>query len=238
MNPYFDYVVSNFSALDTTAFVEIQFAELNQTIHTMQERGYYVRLLIDRIRGKSPTAPTYSVVFEPRDEIFETQVYLRDSFATYKTRLATKIRDGYRLISHSFCSIRSHIEVSSVFIRDRRIPLNISTPTYPRWQTRNNLTFFEFTETTLNMAREFYIPLSVEVYKVNGISESLFTVTYEERTKLTKGNWFRWSLNSTAAQELVNTETKTSWDTFLTTGYTYLGKTEHFVEFTRKPRFA
>ena len=200
----------------------------------MQERGYFVKLLIDRIRGKRPTEPSYSVIFEPRNEILETQVYLRDQYDTFLTRLANKTHEGFNLISHSFCSIRNKIEVSSVFTRDRRIPLNISAPFYPHRQTLSNLTFFQFTDKTLRLAHKDYVPSSVEVYMLPKISESLFTVTYTKRTEATRGNWFRWSLNTTEIQDIVKTETKRSWDVFITTGYTYLGKTEHFVEFTRK----
>ena len=236
MTPFFDFVASNDSAVDTLSQVEISFAVLNQSIYTMQERGYFIKLLIDRIRGKNPSEPTYSVIFEKRDEIFETQVFLRDSFSTYNTRLGRMASDGFRLISHSFCSIRGNIEVSSVFIRDRRIPFNIPTPTYPRWLTNSNLTFFEFTDATLREARNSFIPFAVEVYRYGKGTQSLFTVLFEDRTEETEGNWFRWSLNTTQVRELVKEQTRNTWDIYLTTGYTHSGKTEHFVEFTRKKR--
>lgn len=237
MIPYFDFVVSNDSALDTIAFVEIRFAELNETIHVMEQRKYFVSLLIDRIRGKNPLEPSYSVIFTRRDEIFETKVHLRDTLAKYKVRLVRKFRNGYRLLSQSFCSIRGSIEVSSVFIRDRRIAYNIPTPKYPKWRAEVNLTFFEFTDTTLREARKNFIPVAVEVYKIDGVAQSLFSVVYEERTDRTEGNWFRWSLNTTAARLLIKENVAKSWDIFLTTAYTYLGRTEHFIEFTRKQKY-
>lgn len=239
MVPYFDFVVTNNSAVDTLAFVEISYAQLNETIHAMKEKRYYVSLLIDRIRGKNPTEPTYSVIFTRRDEIFETMVHLRDTLETYKVRLAQKFQDGFRLLSQSFCSIRGSIEVSSVFIIDRRIHFKFPTPKYPEWRAMVNLTFFEFTGATLKEARRNFIPAAVEVYKVDGLTQSLFSVVFEERTAVTEGNWFRWSLNSTAAVEFIraNTGDDHSWDIFITTAYTYLGKTEHFIELTRKHRY-
>jgi len=235
MIPFFDFVVSNSSCVDTVAFVEISFAELNETIHVMEQRKFFVSLLIDRIRGKNPSEPSYSVIFTRRDEIFETKVYL--TLAKYKVRLSRKFRNGYRLLSQSFCSIRGSIEVSSVFIRDRRIAFNIPTPKYPQWRAVVNLTFFQFTEVTLTEARKNFIPVAVEVYKVGGVAQSMFSVVYEERTDRTEGNWFRWSLNSTAARMLIEETIARSWDIFITTAYTYLGKTEHFIEFTRKQKY-
>ena len=237
MIPYFDFVASNSSAVDTVSFVEISYAELNSTILLMEGRNYFVSLLIDRIRGKNPPEPTYSVIFTRRDEIFETQVFLRDSLSRYKARLAHKFQAGFRLLSQSFCSIRGSIEVSSVFIRDKRIPLQIPTPRYPLWRAMVNLTFFQFTKATLVEARKNFIPAAVEVYKVDGISQSLFSVVYEERTDETEGNWFRWSLNSTTATRFIQEQIKRSWDIYITTAYTYLGKTEHFIELTRKQKY-
>jgi len=237
MVPYFDFVATNSSIVDTVSFVEISFSELNSTIHLMEGRNYFASLLIDRIRGKNPLEPTYSVIFTRRDEIFETQVFLRDSLRAYKTRLARKFQAGFRLLSQSFCSIRGSIEVSSVFIRDKRIPLHIPTPTYPPWRALMNLTFFQFTEATLAEAKKNFIPAAVEVYKLDGISQSLFSVVFEERTDVTEGNWFRWSLNSTAATSFIRDQIRRSWDIYITTAYTYLGRTEHFIELTRKQKY-
>ena len=234
LKPYFDFIATNSSRVDTKSVVEIGFSELNRTIYDMKDQGYYIKLLIDRIRGKNPTEPSYSVIFEPRAPIFETEHFLRDSFETYKTRLATMTRSGYRLISHSFCSIRGQVEVTSVYIRDRRIAFNIPTPEYPDLVIKSNLTFFEFTDSTIKQATRGFYPASVEVFKADSSHYSYFSVIYEERDVNTQGNWFRWSLNTTAARDLILTQTQHSWDVLLTTGYTYLQNIEHFVEFRRK----
>lgn len=232
--PYFDFVATNSSAVDTVSYVEIGYDMLNQTIHEMRKGGYYVRLLIDRIRGRNPSEPSYSVIFEPRDAIFETEVVMRDRYAAYTKRLESNTKAGYRLISHSFCSIRNRVEATSVYIRDRRIPHNIPVPQYPSLLVRNNMTFFEFTTATLSMAIAGFYPYSVEVFTQGTTSRSYFSVIYEERDDNSQGNWFRWSLNTTAARSLIEKELQRSWDVYLTAGYTYLGNSEHFVEFKRK----
>ena len=231
--PYFDYVASNSSRVNTVAHVEIRFDKLNETIHMMREQGYHVRLLIDRYRGNNPS-PSYSVIFEPRNPIFETEVYLRDSFEVYKSRLGAKTQAGFRLLSQSFCSIKGHVEATSVYVRDKRIPLNITAPEYPHQIVRNNLTFFEFTSETLLQATDGYYPFAVEVFTQGSRADSYFSVIYEERNENSHGNWFRWSLNTTAARDMIEKETQKTWDIFLTVGYTYLGNTEHFLEFKRK----
>lgn len=234
MVPYFDFVATNSSTVDTVSYVEIGFEKLNESIHQMKKQGYDVRLLIDRIRGKNPSEPSYSVIFERRDPIFETQVFLRDSFSSYTSRLDRMTKEGFRLISHSFCSIRGALEATSVYLRDRRIPLDIPTPNYPELKVSNNLTFFAFTSTTLRLASEGFYPRSVEVFKVGESTNSHFSVIYEKRSENSQGNWFRWSVNTTAAREMIARETAHSWDVYITTGYTYLGNTEHFIEFERK----
>lgn len=234
MKPYFDFVMSNSSTVDTISFIEIGYTLLNQTIGEMKRKGYYVRLLIDRIRGRNPSEPSYSVIFEPRDAIFETKVFLRDSYDAYKLRLRRNTEAGYRIISHSFCSIRGHLEATSVYTRDRRITHNIPTPDYSALEVRSNLTFFEFTSTTLELANDGFFPYSVEVFSQGHTTNSFFSVIYEERSMNSQGNWFRWSLNTTAAREMIHRETQQTWDVYLTVGYTYLDNIEHFIEFKRK----
>ena len=233
-NPYFDFIATNSSEVDTKSYVEISFDKLNASIHQMKKKGYFVKLLIDRIRGKNPTEPSYSVIFEPRNSIFETQVFLRDNYKTYLSRLKNQTDDKFRLISQSFCSIQRKIEVTSVYIRDKRLNHNITTPYYPKLHIRSNLTFFQFTDLCLKRAKEGFYPHSVEVYKQEGASDSFFSVIFEERHDNSQGNWFRWSLNTTAANELIQRESRRTWDVYLTVGYTYRSNMEHFIEFKRK----
>lgn len=234
MKPYFDFVASNSSLVDTVSYVEIGYDELNKTIHDMEKRGYFVRLLIDRIRGRNPSEPSYSVIFEPRGAILKTEVFLRDSYTDYLSRLSRNIAAGYRLLSQSFCSIRAQVEVASVYTRDRRIALNIPVPQAPAMEVKNNMTFFDFTRATLALARNGYFPSAVEVFAQGSSTNSYFSAIYEERDVFSHGNWFRWSLNTTAARDMIERETRRSWDVYLTVGYSYLGNTEHFVEFKRK----
>lgn len=234
MNPYFDFVASNSSRVDTVSFVEISYEKLDSSIREMRDRGYSVKVLIDRIRGKNPSSPSYSVIFEPRNAIFETEVFLRDSFKVYETRLANNTRAGYRISSHSFCSIRGNVEATSVYTRDRRIAYNIPIPKYPALVVKNNMTFFDFTSATLTLAGEGFYPYSVEVYLQGDRTDSSFSAIFEERNENSQGNWFRWSLNTTAARDLIELQTGRSWEVYLTVGYTYLSKSEHFVEFKRK----
>lgn len=234
MNPYFDFVASNSSRVDTVSYVEISYEKLNSSIREMRGKGYSVKVLIDRIRGRNPSEPSYSVIFEPRNAIFETEVFLRDSFKAYEVRLAANTRDGYRISSHSFCSIQGSVETTSVYTRDRRLAYNIPVPKYPALVVRNNMTFFDFTTATLTLAGEGFYPYSVEVFVQGDRTDSSFSTIYEERNDNSQGNWFRWSLNTTAARDLIQLETSKSWDVYLTVGYTYLSKSEHFVEFKRK----
>lgn len=159
---------------------------------------------------------------------------MRESYEDYLSRLSSNREAGYRLISLSFCSIRNHVEVASVYTRDRRIPLNLPVPPAPAMEVKNNMTFFEFTTTTLGLANDGYFPSAVEVFTQGHRTNSYFSVIYEERNLQTHGNWFRWSMNTTAARDLIEKETRRSWDVYITVGYTYLGKTEHFIEFRRK----
>lgn len=234
--PYFDFVATNSSTIDTISYVEIRFNELNQTIFRLKEEGYFVKLLIDRIRGRNSLEPSYSVIFERRDPIYETRVFLRDSYQAYTSRLSTNTKAGFRLLSQSFCSIQGVIEATSVYVRDRRIPFGIPTPSQPGLVVRSNLTFFQFTTETLRKANEGYYPFAVEVFTQGSTSDSYFSVVYEERSGNSQGNWFRWSLNTTAARDIIERETRSTsaWDVYLTVGYTYLGYTEHFIEFKRK----
>lgn len=234
MDPYFDFVASNSTLVNTFSYVEIRYEELNKSIRDMKGKGYFVSLLIDRIRGRNPSEPSYSVIFAPRNAILETEVYLRDSYSDYLSRLFKNTNDGYRMVSQSFCSIRSSVEVASVYTRDRRIPLNIPTPYSPAMQVRSNMTFFHFTTITLKLAVDGYFPSAVEVFAQGSSTNSYFSVIYEERDVETHGNWFRWSLNTTAARDMIERETRNSWDVYLTVGYTYLNNMEHFVEFRRK----
>ncbi len=234
MNPYFDFVATNSTTVDTESYVEIGYNQLNRTIREMKEKGYDIKLLIDRKKGRNPSEPSYSVIFEPRDPIFESVIFLRDKFKVHESRLATMLEAGYRLVSHSSCAIRGDIETTSVYARDRRIAFGIPTPTSPQQVVRNNMTFFEFTHMTLRLAKNNYYPHTVEVYSLPSHSDSIFSVVYEERNVKTEGNWFRWSLNATAARSIIETETRVSWDVYITTGYTYLGSSQHFIEFKRK----
>ncbi len=234
LRPFFDYIATNSSSIDTISYVEIGFVELNTTIQLMEKKGYFIKLLIDRIRGKNPDEPSYSVIFEPRHSIYETEVFLRDNYLSFSRRLEKMMEDGYNLISYSFCTIRGVVEVTSVYTRDKRLLFNIPIPSLPAMVFKGNLTFFEFTTVALEYAIKGFYPYSVEVYKQASSPYSFFSVLFKERTESTQGNWFRWSLNTTAARDLIRTETVQSWDVTLTTGYTYLGNSEHFIEFKRK----
>ena len=232
--PFFDFVASNSSLVNTISYVDIGYNKLNRSIHEMKEQGYFVSLLIDRIRGPNPTEPSYSVIFSPRDAILETQVNLRDSYEDYLSRLARNTAAGFRILSQSFCSIQDSVEVATVFTRDRRIPLNIPAPRGPAIEVRSNMTFFQFTRITLQLAADGFFPSAVEAFTQGSTTNSFFSVIYQQRGENTFGNWFRWSLNTTAARDLIEKETSQSWDVYLTVGYTYIGNTEHFVEFRRK----
>ena len=234
MTPYFDFVATNSTLANTVSYVEIGYNELNRTIKDMREKGYDIKMLIDRIRGRNPSEPSYSVIFEPRHQIFESVVFLRDGFRVHESRQAEMLRAGYRIFSHSFCTIQGSIEATAVYVRDRRIPFGIPVPFYPQQQIRNNMTFFAFTHQTLSLANDNYYPYAVEVYSLPSLSDSIFSVIYERRSRRTEGNWFRWSLNITAARDLIERETRVSWDVYITTGYTYLGSSQHFIEFKRK----
>ena len=234
MTPYFDFVATNSTIVDTVSYVEIGYNQLNRTIQDMKEKGYDIKLLIDRIKGRNPSEPSYSVIFEPRDLIFESVIFLRDQFKVHEYRIKKMLEAGYRLVSHSSCAIRRNIETTSVYMRDRRIAFGIPTPSYPQQQVRNNMTFFEFTHVTLKLANEGYFPFAIEVYSLPSHPDSVFSVTFEERSEESEGNWFRWNLNATAARDLIEVETRVSWDVYITTGYTYLGSSQHFIEFTRK----
>jgi hypothetical protein len=215
--------------------VEINYNKLNRSIHEMKEQGYFVSLLIDRIRGPNPSEPSYSVIFAPRNPILETEVHLREKYTEYLSHLSRNMDSGFRLISQSFCSINETVEVATVYTRDKRIPLNIGTPLAPSQQVRSNMTFFQFTRFTLDAAREGFFPYAIEVFSQGRRStDSYFSVIYEKRNSDTHGNWFRWSLNETTARDMIERETRVAWDVYLTVGYTYLGNREHFVEFRRK----
>lgn len=230
--PYFDFVASNSSLVDTISYVEIGYSKLSRSIHELKEQGYFVNLLIDRIRGRNPDEPSYSVIFTPRDAILETQVNLRDSYEDYLSRLARNTADGYRLLSQSFCSIRGSVEVASVFTRDRRIPLNIPAPRGPDMRVKSNMTFGQFTDVSLRYINDNLYPVAVEIFTQGRRRESFFSVIYEKRAGNTY--WFRWSMNTTAARDLIESATQMYWDVYLSAGYTYNGRSEHFLAFRRK----
>ena len=230
---YFDVVLSNSSTVDVKGFFDLDITQLNRTIQNMTQYGYSVCFLSDRKRGNRPVSPHYTVVFKRDPQLIETKVYLRDSIAAYLERLARKKREGYQLVSHSFCAIDGTLEAASVYKRDRRLAFNITVENQQRWKSYHNLSFYDFTRTALHLGRQNYTPSFVETYEPGQSGISLFAAIFTEHTPTTKFNWFRWGLNTTSAIQYVN-RWKSLWDPVITTGYNYLNNVYHFIEFKRR----
>ena len=233
---YFDVVLSNSSNVDTKGYLDLDITRLHQTIGNMTQQGYSVWYLSDRERGRQPTSPHYSVVFRKTPALTETVVYLRDNVTMYLERQAQKRRDGYQLISHSFCYIQGKVEAASVYVRDRRLAFNITVDNQPRWESYHNLTFFDFTGIALRLSGGNFYPSFVEVYQQGNSGKSIFAPIFQGRLTTTTANWFRWGWNTTSANQYIHQE-RNSWDPFITTGYNYNNNVYHFVVFKRKSKY-
>ena len=237
LKPYFDVILTNSSEADTKGFMDLTFNEMNQTIHEMKAEGYSASVIVDRARGKAPTAPSYSAVFIRKNDILETEVYLRDSVQEYNERLIRMKAAGYRLISHSFCVIQGQLEVASVYERDRRLAFNITVPNLLQWQSYYNLPFFNFSEIALSLGRQNYYPYYVESYNLPGVSttsSSVFAAIFEQPIGPNL-NWFRWALNKATAEDTITSElTDGIWEPRISLAYNYLGNIRHYLGFTRR----
>ena len=235
LKPYFDVILTNSSEADTIGYLDLSVDELNQTIHDASMRGYSASYVVSRDRGKNPTAPSYSAVFTRKNDIFETEVFLRDNVQMYEQRLTRKRAEGYRLLSHSFCGIQGQLEVVSVYERDRRLAFNISVPDLLQWQSQHNLTFFKFSEVALNLGRDGYYPSYVESFNFGSETEhSRFAAVFEKPNGVNL-NWFRWALELSAARETINNELDDGiWQPLISFAYNYLGNIRHYLGFTRR----
>ena len=237
LKPYFDVILTNSSEADTKGFMDLTFDDMNRTIHEMKAEGYSASVVVDRARGKAPTAPSYSAVFTRKNDILETEVYLRDRVQEYEERLKRMKAAGYRLISHSFCEIQGQLEVASVYERDRRLAYNITVPNLLRWQSYYNLPFYNFSEVALSLGRQNYYPYYVESYNLQGVSttgNSVFAAIFEQPIGPNL-NWFRWSLERSAAEDTITSElTDGIWEPRVSLAYNYLGNIRHYLGFTRR----
>jgi hypothetical protein len=237
LKPYFDVILTNSSEADTKGFMDLTFEDMNRTIHRMKTEGYSASVIIDRVRGKAPRAPSYSAVFTRKNEILETEVFLRDSIQEYDERLQRMKAAGYRLISHSFCVIQGELEVVSVYERDRRLAFNITVPNLLQWQSYYNLPFFNFSEIALKLGRQGYYPYYVESYNlpvVSTTSSSVFAAIFEQPIGHNL-NWFRWALAKAVAEETITSElTDGIWEPRVSLAYNYLGNVRHYLGFTRR----
>ena len=234
LRPYFDIVLTNSSQADTRGFLDLTVEVMNRTIREMKEQGYSARYIVDRDRGKNPIAPSYSAIFTRKHDIFETEVYLRDSVRVYEERLTRMKAEGYRLLSHSFCEIQRQMEVVSVFERDRRLAFNITVLDNVLWESHHNLSFFRFSETALRLGRAGYYPSYVESYNRRGETDSSIFVGIFEKPIGANLNWFRWSLDTTEARETIDSELDDCiWDPLISLAYNYLGNVRHYLGFTK-----
>ena len=236
LKPYFDVILTNSSEADTKGFMDITFDNMNRTIHESKAEGYSASIIISRDRGKTPTAPSYSAIFTRKNDILETEVYLRDSVQQYDQRLARMKAAGYRLLSHSFCVIQGQLEVVSVYERDRRLGFNITVPNILQWQSYYNLPFFNFSEIALTLGRQGYYPYYVHSYNLPGgtATSSVFAAIFEQPIGHNL-NWFRWALDQAAAEETITSElTDGIWEPRISLAYNYLGNVRHYLGFARR----
>ena len=237
LKPYFDVILTNSTQADTKGFLDLNIDDMNLTIFDQRALGYFAQFIVSRDRGKNPSAPSYSAVFTPKNSLFETEVYLRDSVEQYESRLSTKTAAGYRLLSHTFCRIQGQWEVASVYERDRRLAFNISVPDTERisWQSEHNLTFFRFSEVALRLSREGFYPSYIQTYKDATTGNSKFAAVFEKPGSGANLNWFRWALNITTVQDTITAEVNDGiWEPLVTLAYDYLGNIRHYVGFTRR----
>ena len=233
--PYFDVILTNSSEEDTIEYLDLKVDQMNQTIQRMRTQGYSAKYIVTRDRGKTPGIHTsYSAVFVRKNDILETEVFLRDSLQEYEQRLSSKTLEGYRLLSHSFCKIQGQIEVVSVYERDRRLAFNISVPNLVQWQSKHNLPFFNFSDIALALGREGYYPSYVESYNFgSGTDNSRFAAVFEKPNGPNL-NWFRWALNTTTAKDTIRSELEGgTWRPLISLAYNYLGNVRHYLGFTR-----
>lgn len=236
LRPYFDVILTNSSEADTIGYLDLKVDQMNQTIKRMKTQGYSAKYIVTRGRGKNPATHTsYSAVFIQKNDILETEVFLRDSLQEYEERLSRKTSEGYRLVSHSFCNIQGQIEVVSVYERDRRLAFNISVPNLVQWQSGHNLTFFKFSEVALTLGRDGYYPAYVESYNFgSGTDNSRFAAVFEKPNDVNL-NWFRWALDTTTARDTINSELEGGiWQPLISLAYNYLGNVRHYLGFTRR----
>ena len=233
--PYVDVILTNSSEADSKGFIDLSHSDMNQTIYDMKLQGYTASYIVSRVRGRNPPAPSYSAVFTRKNNIFETEVFLRDSVQEYEQRLTKRKADGHRLLSHSFCEIAGQLEVVSVYERDRRLAYNISIPDSELWESYHNITFFNFSDVALRRGREGYYPSYVEAYNFGATTDqSNFAAVFVKPIGLNL-NWFRWALNTTAAKQTIDSELEDStWVPMISLAYNYLGNVRHYLGFTRR----
>ena len=235
LKPYFDVILTNASEAEVKGYLDLSIEAINTTIYSMKEQGYSASYIVSRDRGKNPDAPFYSAVFTRKNDIFETEVYLRDSIEEYEERLTSMKAKKYRLLSHSFCEIQGKLEVVSVYERDRRLAYNISAPDSPLWQSRHNLTFFRFSEIALTLGADGYYPSYVESFNFgSNADQSMFAAVFEKPNGVNL-NWFRWAVETEAARTTIDSELEEdTWQPSISLAYNYLGNVRHYLGFTRR----
>lgn len=232
---YFDVILTNHSQVDTRTFIDLNSAVANKTIKQMAHEGYSLEKISDRERGLSSSkALSYTLLFTRTDDIMETKVFLGDSPEAYDERLSRMNSSGFRIISHSIAHSSGKYQVSSIFRRDRRLAFNISIDPVPQVKSFLNFTFFEFTRSSLNLAKRNYYMSHLEVHSNPRKHSSQFSAIFKENTKesIHNGHWFRWGLDSNAVQTLITSQVD-DWDPHMITGYNYLGNVRYFVLFVR-----
>lgn len=228
-----DVIVTNSTQVDSRGFLDLTFVKMNESLYEMEEEGYFVHSISDRRRGSNPAAPSYSVLYEKRPEHIETKVFLRDSVATYYSRLADMKSKGYRLISHSFCDIRGSVETTSVYIRDRRLLHNISIGRLPKWESYLNLSFLDFTRETLRLSPSNMYPSFIETNVVN--RESRFSIIFLENLE-NIATWYRWGVDTDDTIATLGEE-EPRWEPRMSTSYNYNGMVKHFFLMERRRYF-
>ena len=236
--PYFDVILTNSSDTDTKGFMDITHEVMNQTIYDMKALGYSASTITHRPRGREPKSPSYTAIFTRKNDILETEVFLRDSLQEYRQRLTRMTAEGYRLLSHAFCEIQGQTEVVSVYERDRRLAYNITVPNLVQWQSYYNLTFFKFSEVALQLGRDDYYPYFVQSYRSTDVTNvqhnSLFAAVFVQPIG-NNLNWFRWGLERSVASDTITVQLNDGiWEPRISLAYNYLGNMPHFVSFTRR----
>ena len=230
-----DLILTNETGFHSLCLPEVGNKSLPRVLQKQAEQGYHLWHIGTRIRGRNVTRPAFSLLLKPIPPHLEHVYYLREGESDYLEHLETLSARNFTLVSHSFYYIDDQLFASSVYVRDRRLPLGVAIRRSPprRWRSFYNLSLDEFASQLTRQANQSFYPTSVNSYQHPSGNESRFSLVFQESPPAAPEKWITWGLNETGVAEMLNSSR--SWfKPELSLGYLHGDREEFYLQMVRK----